>query len=115
MVHDDSAPVSDRSHRVKSVRRHDSYKSRTCHLRVAVDRSFELPLCHVPGFLIGMRVLGNRRARVEDVVPEGHAAGVEITTLPTGEPLDNLQVVSVDECHLLISVRALRDLIPDTI
>ena len=60
MVHDDRAAVTERAHRVKSIRRHDRDKTGPGHLRVTVDRNFELPFDNVPDLLIRMRVLVDR-------------------------------------------------------
>src|SRR5882762_3961772 len=104
MVHDNRAAVADRAHRVKSVRRHDRNKTRTRHHRVTVDRNFELSFDNVPDLLVRMRVLVDRRPRIEDIMSEGHATRIKVTSLPTRQPLDSLQFASVDKRHRSNSV-----------
>src|SRR6266481_4409651 len=79
----------------------------TGYLRLAANRHFELPFDHVPNFLIRMLMFMDRRPRLKHVVPEGHTLRIKVFPLPAGKPLDGLQLVSVDERHLLISAFAL--------
>src|ERR1700683_2558319 len=70
IVHHNRPSIRDRSHKMRRLRRHDRDASRPRDFRLPADSHLELTFDYVPDFLVRVRVFVDRRACLEDAVPE---------------------------------------------
>src|SRR5262249_4971498 len=85
---------------VPRVWRYDGHTAGPGDLSLPADRDLETALDDVPDLFVRVGVLVDRRPRRDGVVPEGHAARVEVASFRPGQGLFDGQLIRIDEGHL---------------
>lgn len=82
-----------------NIARHHCDQSRFHDLSYAVDGNFEFTFDDLVDFFLRMEVLVNSRTAPEIAVRKRHALGVEISSVPARQTLNDIEAVGVNKGH----------------
>jgi hypothetical protein len=81
------------------IARHDRNHPWASDLCFTVDRHFHFSFHYFIDLFLRMKVFVNRRAALEVVMGKGHVRRMEVTSMPAGQALDDLELAGVDKGH----------------